>query len=721
MYKIHFFQEARPEKRLITLLVLVIVILVIPFAQPVEVALADTSVCGPITVNTTWSAANNNYIVTCDVQLMSGIKLTIQSGVVVKFDPGTSLQVAGELVAYNVTFTSNNAIPAKGDWGNINFTANSVDAVFDASGNYVSGSTIQDSLIEWGGGGDNVFGAIETTLASPFIHQNIIQNNSTTGIHVIGRSPAKPIIISHNQISVNDGYYSEGGGVYVSAGKVISNTLSNNGSWLGALQGGGIFASASTISDNYINSNRATGGAGGGIYATGSTISGNTVIGNDGSGITATSSQIEDNLVTGNTWCGIEARGNSVVTNNTANTNSSSGICASEGTLVSQNTVNGNTTSGSGGGIQASNATVTGNLISSNSAVDGGGIYSDNSNLIQNTISGNHASGNGGGLYAYSSTTATDNQIEGNTAANGGGIYANLWSDRIPNLTGNMIQSNTANSGGGIYSLGATLRGNTVISNTVQSDGGGIYADGGVVTNNSVSGNTVSSFGHGSGVYLKNVSDFNNNSVTKNSSPSGTAGGISIDGQPQVQYNNLYSNQPYDVEIVSTSVVTATLNYWGQSLCTAIPAQIYDGNDAPPRGKLLYAPSLYTPAPVAQMAVPANLTLASDKNSVMLNWTPLPSIPNIGCRVPGTTVPDLRYRVYYDNDGCAPFDGKGLTQGSSPVDVGASNAITLNGLSSKDYFFTVTAYDYLGRESSYSNSRQRPSTSEELYLPFVIR
>ena len=410
------------------------------------------------------------------------------------------------------------------------------------------------------------------------------------------------------------------------------------------------------------------------------------------------------------------------MTHNIVASNSSGdggGMCIDSG-IASDNTFIGNSSSGPGGGIKANNSTISNNVVQNNNAVDGGGIYSANSNLISNMISGNNASGKGGGIYANENTKASENKISDNTAAEGGGIYAYGYAAGI-NLSANTIQENAANAGGGIYAVEATLRGNTVISNTAQNDGGGIYADSGTVTDNTVSGNTVPSFGHGSGVYLKNVTDFSNNIVTENTAPSGTAGGVSIDGQPQVLYNNLYDNQPYDAEIVSTMVVTATLNYWGQSLCTDIPDQIYDGNDAPPRGKLLYAPSLYSPAPVVQMTVPANLILTTDANAVTLNWTPVPTIPDIGCRVPGANVPDLGYRVYYDNDGCAPFDGKGLLQGSSPVDVGTSHTITLNGLSSKGYFFTVTAYDYLTRESSYSNSVHRSSTTEGLYLPFVVR
>ncbi|MEZ4833992.1 MAG: hypothetical protein R2873_18755 [Caldilineaceae bacterium] len=61
---------------------------------------AATNVSGPITTNTTWTLANSPYIVTDDVTVEAGVTLTIQPGVVVKFDSGTDeLWVNGTLIA----------------------------------------------------------------------------------------------------------------------------------------------------------------------------------------------------------------------------------------------------------------------------------------------------------------------------------------------------------------------------------------------------------------------------------------------------------------------------------------------------------------------------------------------------------------------------------------------------------------------------------------------
>ena len=167
--------------------------------------------------------------------------------------------------------------------------------------------------------------------------------------------------------------------------------------------------------------------------------------------------------------------------------------------------------------------------------------------------------------------------------------------------------------------------------------------------------------------------------------------------------------------------MTATLNYWGALTCAAISGRIYDGNDAPPRGVLRYAPSVYAPAPLTQLSSPTNLGIITGTSTVTLTWTPIPAVPNIGCRNPGPSTPDWGYRIYYDNDSCPPYQGTGLPQGNSPITAGQDATFVLNGLAGGEYHFVVAAYDYLGRESTYSNEVVRPSDYRKVYLPIILK
>jgi hypothetical protein len=86
-----------------------------------------TNVCGPITTNTNWNLGGSPYTLTCDVRVLSGATLTIDPGVIVRFDPNTSLVAEGGVI---------NAIGTAGS-GTIRFA--SVDATNRGSGTRVQG------------------------------------------------------------------------------------------------------------------------------------------------------------------------------------------------------------------------------------------------------------------------------------------------------------------------------------------------------------------------------------------------------------------------------------------------------------------------------------------------------------------------------------------------------------------------------------------------------
>jgi hypothetical protein len=84
---------------------------------------AQTNVSGGIFANTTWTLANSPYIVVDNVVVFPGYTLTIEPGVVVKFDSTKYLEIRqGTLIANgtavdSITFTSNSITPTPGIWG----------------------------------------------------------------------------------------------------------------------------------------------------------------------------------------------------------------------------------------------------------------------------------------------------------------------------------------------------------------------------------------------------------------------------------------------------------------------------------------------------------------------------------------------------------------------------------------------------------------------------
>ena len=95
----------------------------------------------------------------------------------------------------------------------------------------------------------------------------------------------------------------------------------------------------------------------------------------------------------------------------------------------------------------------------------------------------------------------------------------------------------------------------------------------------------------------------------------------------------------------------------------------------------------------------AKTTVQGDGPSVTLGWS-----ANNESGLAG-------YKIYYKTESKAPpYDGTGLTEGNSPINVPlaslknpTSPEFTLHGLNkTKKYFFTVTVYDKRGGESGFS-------------------
>jgi len=148
------------------------------------------------TVNTdySWGAAISNYLVTDQVTVNTGVTLTVVPGTTVNVDnPNTDFLVNGILMAQGtaaapIRFTSGDATPGPGDWGQIIFNPGSNDSLLA----YVT--------VEYGGG----FGVagIEIAGSSVTIRHSTIARHDDEGIRVRTGGPT----IINNNIVENDGF-----------------------------------------------------------------------------------------------------------------------------------------------------------------------------------------------------------------------------------------------------------------------------------------------------------------------------------------------------------------------------------------------------------------------------------------------------------------------------------------------------------------------------------
>lgn len=278
-----------------------------PWAE-IASAAGPTYVGGRITESTTWTIENSPYIVATNVTVNIGVTLTIESGVIVKFNRSDALFIEGGLIALGeadnpITFTSNLIPQLVGDWSVIKFNDSSDDLrsvikysrieyayygimcedsspllsnnIIDKTykkGIYLerSNSTIIDNTIT------NVSDkAIDIVQSSPLITNNLILNNNYYGIKSYLSSPT----IVNNSISVTvEGIY-----LWQSPSVVSNNTIASTGD--------GIYLDGSEgtlIFDNHLEGNNY------GLYlvASNSTIVCNTTIRDGNFGIYAFSSSL---------------------------------------------------------------------------------------------------------------------------------------------------------------------------------------------------------------------------------------------------------------------------------------------------------------------------------------------------------------------------------------------------------------------------------------------
>ena len=348
---------------------------------------------GLISTNTTWSPSTcNPYIATGSVIVDTAYTLTVEAGTNIKWNPGTALTIRGTLLARGsaeqpVTFTSNQTTPKAGDWVGIEFVDSSRDAEYDANENYLRGSMIQHTVIEYAGkNGNTSVAAVNTKGASPYIDHTTIQNNQGEGVNING----KTIHFTNNQVLSNLGT-----GIYINH-----------------CQGDGSGLIDTIIHKNIVSNNKDSGII---IYTTGDCnpiISENVITNNSNNRI---------NALAGGIHCEGPSIGRPIVT------------------LV-KNIISNNSTSSCGGGIAlrwTEYHVLEGNLIESNQSETGGGVcfglWANQGLMLDNDVK-NNVSKFGGGVISSGNTEFHYNRFENNLVNGALNHFYNNSSQSTPNI-----------------------------------------------------------------------------------------------------------------------------------------------------------------------------------------------------------------------------------------------------------------------------------------------
>ena len=362
----------------------------------------------------------------------------------------------------------------------------------------ISGLTITQGSASGSNGGGGIFNEGTLTVSDSTLSNNSAENGG-------GIENWATLTLTGSTLSGNHAVTYHGGGISNGGTSTITECVFSGN--LAERCGGGIENWGTLILTNSAISGNSA-GAGGGISSPGtSTISGSTIsensAGYNGGGIYTGSFHgvltITDSTISGNSAAdsggGISSEGGLSIANTIISGNSAvshgGGICISSSWSVGATTITGstiaeNSVTGSGGGIyngRDSTVTITGCVLSGNSADTGGGIGNSGKLTLSGATISNNSAQHGGGIYDADSgigrkLTIAGSTISGNLAAgDGGGIYVSaFFNDAVTTITNSTIAGNSAaSSGGGMYNNGTlTIADSTIAANSAGT-GGGLY------------------------------------------------------------------------------------------------------------------------------------------------------------------------------------------------------------------------------------------------------
>ena len=240
-----------------------------PDKVPADNAVADdnlvtsgpTTVCGSITSDTLWKALDGPFIVTCEVVVPAGVTLTLEPGVVVKFNSALGIQVLGSLVAQGtqsrgILFTSNRSRLRRGDWDGIGI-GNGGTALLDWAtveyGGLVSGPWDANVQVAQGGSLTLAHSIVRSSdeyglwnaNGQAIVEDSLFTDHDNVAVYVQTNSPANPTRVVRNTFSSNRSYpvaveYADGATAEIGenggsgnkfASVRVSGTLSGDVAW----------------------------------------------------------------------------------------------------------------------------------------------------------------------------------------------------------------------------------------------------------------------------------------------------------------------------------------------------------------------------------------------------------------------------------------------------------------------------------------------------------
>ena len=148
---------------------------------------------GSVTANQSLSNPGIPYAVTSSSTVYNTATLTVQPGVQLRFNVNTGLTISsGILIAQGtaaqpITFTSNSATPAPGQWNGVAFFVTTTASLMDYC------------VVEYGGAGGNDTDLYLSGSPSPTIQHSTIRNSDGAGVRMSNATP----VIEHNTITSN--------------------------------------------------------------------------------------------------------------------------------------------------------------------------------------------------------------------------------------------------------------------------------------------------------------------------------------------------------------------------------------------------------------------------------------------------------------------------------------------------------------------------------------